>query len=169
MKGSKESPCHTCRRQRLRCDATKPTCNKCATRGVECLGYGAQPILWVLPQTYAPAASGGKDPACDATPNDRGDGSSSSSSSTKDLPFTVATAKRRGRPRLVLMTQEAKAKPTDMRIQQKKHIRKGNASGGKIWLPRSPNLNPPGYEADRLAIHCINYCESIQLFSPRRQ
>ncbi|KAF1729878.1 Acriflavine sensitivity control protein acr-2 [Beauveria bassiana] len=33
-------PCHNCRRRRLRCDRSWPTCNKCATTGQECLGYG---------------------------------------------------------------------------------------------------------------------------------
>ncbi|KAG8428819.1 hypothetical protein J3459_002394 [Metarhizium acridum] len=33
-------PCHNCRRRRLRCDRSWPTCNKCALSGQECLGYG---------------------------------------------------------------------------------------------------------------------------------
>lgn len=33
-------PCHNCRRRRLRCDRSWPTCNKCAVSGQECLGYG---------------------------------------------------------------------------------------------------------------------------------
>lgn len=37
---SKTKPCHTCRRRRLRCDRSWPTCNKCAFTGQECLGYG---------------------------------------------------------------------------------------------------------------------------------
>jgi hypothetical protein len=32
--------CHNCRRRRLRCDRSTPTCNKCAAMGQECLGYG---------------------------------------------------------------------------------------------------------------------------------
>ncbi|KAF3019735.1 hypothetical protein E8E14_009595 [Neopestalotiopsis sp. 37M] len=31
--------CHNCRRRRLRCDRSLPTCNKCSTAGQECLGY----------------------------------------------------------------------------------------------------------------------------------
>jgi len=31
--------CHNCRRQRLKCDSTRPHCQKCAKRGQECLGY----------------------------------------------------------------------------------------------------------------------------------
>ncbi|KAJ6787350.1 hypothetical protein PWT90_06350 [Aphanocladium album] len=33
-------PCHSCRRQRLRCDRSYPHCNKCTNAGKECLGYG---------------------------------------------------------------------------------------------------------------------------------
>lgn len=162
MKISKESFCHTCRRQRLRCDATKPTCNKCATRGVECLGYGAQPILWVLPQTHAPAGSRDKT-------HDRVDdsSSSSSSSSSQDLATGETTGKKRGRPRLVLMSQRAKAKPTDNQIQLRQHTSKRKTSG-RLWLSPTRNLNPVGYEADRLAIHCIQYCESAQQSSTDR-
>lgn len=32
--------CHNCRRQRLRCDRSHPSCNKCVRAGRECLGYG---------------------------------------------------------------------------------------------------------------------------------
>lgn len=39
--------CHSCRRSRLRCDGTQPICEKCTSRGVECLGYGAHALLWV--------------------------------------------------------------------------------------------------------------------------
>ncbi|KAG5925365.1 hypothetical protein E4U42_004379 [Claviceps africana] len=33
-------PCHNCRRRRLRCDRSWPSCHKCASSGQECLGYG---------------------------------------------------------------------------------------------------------------------------------
>lgn len=33
-------PCHNCRRRRLRCDRSYPSCHKCSTTGQECLGYG---------------------------------------------------------------------------------------------------------------------------------
>jgi hypothetical protein len=32
--------CHNCRRRRLRCDRSLPSCRKCSTNGEECLGYG---------------------------------------------------------------------------------------------------------------------------------
>ncbi|CRK19165.1 hypothetical protein BN1723_011797, partial [Verticillium longisporum] len=32
--------CHNCRRRRLRCDRSYPSCHKCTTAGHECLGYG---------------------------------------------------------------------------------------------------------------------------------
>lgn len=33
-------PCHNCRRRRLRCDRSWPSCHKCTVSGQECLGYG---------------------------------------------------------------------------------------------------------------------------------
>lgn len=38
-------PCHNCRRRRLKCDRSTPTCQKCAKTGQECLGYGKL-FLW---------------------------------------------------------------------------------------------------------------------------
>ncbi|PGG97903.1 hypothetical protein GX51_07077 [Blastomyces parvus] len=40
--------CHTCRKRRVRCDSSRPACNKCTAKGVECLGYGKQkPLVWL--------------------------------------------------------------------------------------------------------------------------
>lgn len=33
-------PCHNCRRKRLRCDRSIPECQKCVSKGENCLGYG---------------------------------------------------------------------------------------------------------------------------------
>ena len=40
MPSSTAKPCHNCRRRRLRCDRSWPTCHKCAVSGQTCLGYG---------------------------------------------------------------------------------------------------------------------------------
>lgn len=40
--------CHNCRVRRLVCDQTLPSCRKCASRGVECPGYGRN-FRWVQP------------------------------------------------------------------------------------------------------------------------
>lgn len=45
--------CHNCRRRRLRCDRSFPSCHKCSSTGEECLGYGA-----LLRWTNAPAIRG---------------------------------------------------------------------------------------------------------------
>ncbi|EHK50284.1 uncharacterized protein TrAtP1_007354 [Trichoderma atroviride] len=42
---SNSKPCHNCRRRRLRCDRSWPTCHKCAVSGQECLGYG-KVFIW---------------------------------------------------------------------------------------------------------------------------
>ncbi|KAI0389192.1 hypothetical protein F5Y17DRAFT_142007 [Xylariaceae sp. FL0594] len=49
--------CHNCRRRRLRCDWSVPTCVKCSKTGQRCLGYG-QLYRWVDSDT---AAGGGAD------------------------------------------------------------------------------------------------------------
>lgn len=76
--------CHTCRRQRRRCDATKPSCRKCEKRGVECLGYGQQPILWVQPRIK-----------------------------TGNPPVEELPKRGKGRPKLVLMTHTLEGKCQD--------------------------------------------------------
>ncbi|KAK4640013.1 hypothetical protein QC761_611340 [Podospora bellae-mahoneyi] len=35
-----QKACHNCRRRRLRCDKSVPSCHKCSINGEECLGYG---------------------------------------------------------------------------------------------------------------------------------
>ncbi|KAK0647190.1 fungal-specific transcription factor domain-containing protein [Cercophora newfieldiana] len=45
--------CHNCRRRRLRCDRSVPTCLKCSANGDECLGYGT-----LLRWTNVPAVKG---------------------------------------------------------------------------------------------------------------
>lgn len=34
-------PCHNCRRRRLRCDRSLPSCHKCSSKNEACLGYGS--------------------------------------------------------------------------------------------------------------------------------
>ncbi|GBF61890.1 acriflavine sensitivity control protein [Trichophyton mentagrophytes] len=38
-------PCHNCRRRRLRCDRSLPSCQKCIKKGEKCLGYGKL-LVW---------------------------------------------------------------------------------------------------------------------------
>jgi hypothetical protein len=45
--------CHNCRRRRLRCDRSVPTCIKCSANGEDCLGYGT-----LLRWTKVPAVKG---------------------------------------------------------------------------------------------------------------
>jgi hypothetical protein len=47
---SERKPCHNCRRRRLRCDLSVPTCYKCTKTGQKCLGYG-QLYRWVDSET----------------------------------------------------------------------------------------------------------------------
>lgn len=34
--------CHNCSRRRVKCDGTRPHCNKCRDRGLDCAGYGIE-------------------------------------------------------------------------------------------------------------------------------
>jgi hypothetical protein len=77
-----KAKCYTCRRQRIVCDGGKPSCMRCISRGVECLGYSATPIRWVAP--------------------------TSTLSSDAPKPTNISVAKdqerrKRGRPKLLLM------------------------------------------------------------------
>lgn len=40
MATTARAACHNCRRQRLKCDRSMPSCEKCTTRRQECLGHG---------------------------------------------------------------------------------------------------------------------------------
>lgn len=50
---AKPRACHNCRRRRLRCDRSFPSCRKCAISGEDCLGYGT-----LLRWANAPAVRG---------------------------------------------------------------------------------------------------------------
>ncbi|KAK3681116.1 acriflavine sensitivity control protein acr-2 [Podospora appendiculata] len=51
--GPQSKACYNCRRRRLRCDKSRPSCYKCSSNGEECLGYGL-----VLRWANAPATRG---------------------------------------------------------------------------------------------------------------
>ncbi|KAK3374573.1 fungal-specific transcription factor domain-containing protein [Podospora didyma] len=53
LQPGKKLRCHNCRRRRLRCDQSYPTCHKCSISGEECLGYGIM-LRWA----NAPAIKG---------------------------------------------------------------------------------------------------------------
>lgn len=38
--GARPRACYNCRRRRLRCDRSIPSCRKCSAAGEQCLGYG---------------------------------------------------------------------------------------------------------------------------------
>ncbi|KAK3941397.1 acriflavine sensitivity control protein acr-2 [Diplogelasinospora grovesii] len=53
---AKPKSCHNCRRQRLRCDRSFPTCQKCSKKGLYCLGYGNL-YIWTPPRLLPPRPS----------------------------------------------------------------------------------------------------------------
>lgn len=144
---SRGGPCHTCRRQRLRCDATKPSCNKCLARGVECLGYGPQAILWVQPKLPAHVAK-------------------SIDASTKEPESMAATGKKKGRPRLVLMPKNTRESPAQSEPQARHEsewvfVNHADSPDGRRALVKkqvvSPELVPAGYHNNMLALSMLDY------------
>ncbi|KAH6608389.1 hypothetical protein Trco_001735 [Trichoderma cornu-damae] len=95
---SNGKPCHNCRRRRLRCDRSWPTCHKCAVSGQECLGYG-KVFIW----TQAIDAHGNLKPSPSRRtplggPLSSGAGPASSSSANNSyyfLPFPDPASGRR--------------------------------------------------------------------------
>ncbi|KAM3499641.1 hypothetical protein MY10362_007110 [Beauveria mimosiformis] len=154
----KSQHCHTCRRQRLRCDGVRPTCNKCVARGVDCLGYGTLALLWVQPpddrsEMPAPAAVATASPTGTARPVDR---------------------RRRGRPKLVLMPRAAselalpngqglelttRPKPAQLRAYRKVMRMRGFHDDNlrRREIVPSPGLDPEGYQLQRLIIDSLRY------------
>ena len=60
--------CWECRKRRLVCDSTKPTCKKCRVRRVECPGYTSKPLKWTQPCTDKPRRRRDRIANGDATP-----------------------------------------------------------------------------------------------------
>ncbi|KAF4126885.1 Pfam:DUF3468 [Geosmithia morbida] len=89
MQTSGGKPCHNCRRRRLRCDRSWPTCHKCAVSGQECLGYGK---VFVFTQAIdengnlKPSSSGRRLTASTANTSASTSNSPSNSSSTPSTP-----------------------------------------------------------------------------------
>ncbi|KAM3465129.1 hypothetical protein NHJ6243_001928 [Beauveria neobassiana] len=170
--GEKSQHCHTCRRQRLRCDGVRPTCNKCVARGVDCLGYGTLALLWVQP------------------PNDR---------AVIPVPAAAATAssptggnarsvdrRKKGRPKLVLMPRAAseltlpngegleltkKPNAAQLRAYRKVMSMRGFQDDylRRRKIVPSPGLDPEGYQLQRLIIDSLRYyddhvCSDLVLF-----
>ncbi|OAA69116.1 Zn(2)-C6 fungal-type DNA-binding domain protein [Cordyceps fumosorosea ARSEF 2679] len=157
----KTQHCHTCRRRRLRCDGVRPTCNKCVVRGVDCLGYGAQALLWVQPQSSS-----------DST------GAAQKQQRPEEPAVAAETAvggRRKGRPKLVLMPRAASelAMPDGdgleltrrpgtasldayRAVMRMRGFREENLRRRSI-VP-SPGLDPEGYQQQRLLIDSLRYC-----------
>ena len=77
------NPCHNCRRRRLRCDRSRPICNKCSSSGRECLGYDKLFIWTQCAGTRVPGQAQG------------GVRSAAASTTTTAASATTATTARR--------------------------------------------------------------------------
>ncbi|EQK98369.1 hypothetical protein G6O67_003603 [Ophiocordyceps sinensis] len=131
------TPCHTCRLKRLRCDGGEPRCNKCAVRGVECLGYGERPIRWVLQQSL------GLPPPEGATTSEQHHGRA------VRRPMIEGAQRKRGRPKLVLMSHDDQRDRTELQlcVVQKQ---------GRIPFPGA-NLDPVEYQHHRRILSSLEY------------
>lgn len=181
----KAQHCHTCRRQRLRCDGVRPTCNKCVARGVDCLGYGTQALLWVQPQSAQPGQSS-------RTENEQ---TTTTAVAADDISAATPTdtqqqqGRKKGRPKLVLMerTESELAMPNGQALALRQrpetadlnaYMREMKARGFHTHLLQrrsvvvSPALDPAGYQLQRLIIDSLQYCRfslCLCLFFPRRK
>lgn len=134
------TPCHTCRLKRLRCDGGEPRCNKCAVRGVECLGYGERPFRWVLQQSLGPPPPEG------ATTSEQHHGRA------VRRPMIEGAQRKRGRPKLVLMSHDDQRDRTELQlcVVQKQ---------GRMPFPGA-KLDPVEYQHHRRILSSLDYCAS---------
>ncbi|EAW07098.1 Zn(II)2Cys6 transcription factor [Aspergillus clavatus NRRL 1] len=146
-KAQKKLRCHTCRRQRIVCDAGKPACSRCISRGVECLGYAEYPIRWVEPS------------------------SNISSSATRlyvkgNSPESRGSQKRkRGRPKLSLMhtpSSGGRDQSTDTAVSDHSPGQSNRDSTAVTARSRSSStipltLLPTDYERNRLILEFSSY------------
>lgn len=172
----KSQHCHTCRRRRLRCDGVRPTCNKCVARGVDCLGYGTQALLWVKPQSQAgtPPAVSANDHAPPPLPPPE----------TAPTDTRGGPGRKKGRPKLVLMPRTATelALPGGAGLELTRTPKAAHLNAywkymkmrgfRDEYLQRreivlSPGLDPEGYQLQRLIIDSLRYC--MLDFLPRQQ
>ncbi|RCK60924.1 Arginine metabolism regulation protein II [Candida viswanathii] len=75
--------CFTCRSRKIKCDLTRPHCEKCVKAGLLCAGYDIK-LRWSMPIKYKPTKSGN----VKSEPirfNDKEDGESSSSSNALEF------------------------------------------------------------------------------------
>ncbi|PFH55797.1 hypothetical protein XA68_17610 [Ophiocordyceps unilateralis] len=103
-------PCHNCRRRRLRCDRSWPSCHKCAVSGQECLGYGR---VFVWTQTIDPHGNLKPPAAASSSSSSSSVSSSSTSSVSSSSPWCPApTLNHRKLPPKHAMQQPFRPPPT---------------------------------------------------------
>ncbi|KAJ6785207.1 hypothetical protein PWT90_02941 [Aphanocladium album] len=176
----KSQHCHTCRRQRLRCDGVRPTCNKCVARGVDCLGYGTQALLWVQPQSHDGGALAVR--KRESPPQE----TMFATTTTPTHPAEAARRKKKGRPKLVLMQRTASelAMPNGEGLELTREPKSTHLTAFRRemklrgfrdeFLQRRkivlcPGLDPEGYQLQRLLIDSLRYygdhvCSDLVLF-----
>lgn len=147
--------CHTCRRQRLRCDGVRPTCNKCLARGVDCLGYGTQALLWVQPQSKPTSARAGQQ--------------------KQQQQEVVSTEARQGRTTTELALPDGEGleltrKPKATHLNAYRRYMKMRGFRDEYLQPRNivlrPVLDPKGYQRQRLIIDSLRYCNAAPTPDP---
>ncbi|KAJ6443479.1 extracellular membrane protein, CFEM domain-containingprotein [Purpureocillium lavendulum] len=137
--------------------APTPGCDKCVARGVECLGYGAQPFLWVQPKPLR--ASEPLDRGTDDTTAGRGD----------EQP------KKRGRPRLVLMPNPEDRSTDQLAVELRQPPKpsaqwiivqgpnsRRRSKEGRPGCPRPRvGLDPLDYKNHKLTLDCLDYFNHV--------
>ena len=161
MPPSNTKPCHNCRRRRLRCDRSWPTCHKCAVSGQECLGYG-KVFVW----TQGIDSQGNVNPPPGRRIPDDGDVSGSSSLSVSPSP--PGQQPGHGLPRPQPRPDPSDQHPLAQLVQQAREQAAQQMNRQQSPQADSP-LQPPGaltdplfQDLDRTSRYYLSHCQSTQ-------
>jgi hypothetical protein len=127
------SQCHNCRKRRVRCDSSRPTCKKCALKGIECLGYGKQkPLVWLQDGGYQ-----------------------NQYLSEWSKPVSQRKPRKSGRPRLVVAKDGARSTGNPL---VRTHPPSGEDQSATQSVPRNLDLKYPMDMS--LVVNSLWYCKS---------
>jgi hypothetical protein len=179
MPPSNTKPCHNCRRRRLRCDRSWPTCHKCAVSGQECLGYG-KVFVW----TQGIDSQGNVNPPPGRRLADDSDSSATASASPPgNHPGQSNGDRPRPQPqpdysdqhplaRLVQQAQQAAQEAEDLNQSQQQRSAQNDdlptSSDTMDWSPPTGALTDPLFQdldhASRSYLaHCKSWPQSLPL------
>jgi hypothetical protein len=177
MPPNNAKPCHNCRRRRLRCDRSWPTCHKCVVSGQECLGYG-KVFVWI----QGIDSQGNVNPPPGRRLPDDADAASGSASAHSVPPPGQQTGQGHSHDRpqpqpqpdysdqhpLVRLVQQAQqaAQEAEQMSQQRQHPQDDetsiSSSDANIPWPSPAALTDPLFQdLDRTSRYYLAHCQSL--------